>query len=167
MATVYQQIDPRSFTPNATTGPGWMVSLGTNFPVSSLAFDAVATETAYTQLQLLTYGSGNLTLTLNWYADTASSGDVVWGAAIACITPDTDTQDIETKAFATATTTTDTHLGTTGQRLHQCAITISNLDSAASGDWVALKLYRDAAAGGDTMTGDALLVSAVLSYSDV
>lgn len=166
MGTVKLPLDPRSFIPASTNGPQFKAVAGTNFPVASLAFDASTAEAAYIAFRASSYGSGNLTLSLRWYADTASSGDVIWGAAIAAITPDTDTQDIETKAFATANTVTDSHLGTTGQRLHTCSITISNLDSLAADDWVALKLYRDAAAGGDTMTGDALFVMAELSYSD-
>lgn len=166
MATVKIALPPAAFIPAASNGAQFKVAAGTNFPVSALAFDASTAESIYTALRAANYGSGNLTLTLNWYADTASSGDVIWGAQIAAITPDTDSQDIETKAFATANTATDSHLGTTGQRLHTCAITISNLDSLAANDWVALRIYRDAAAGGDTMAGDALLTMAELSYSD-
>jgi hypothetical protein len=166
MATVKIPIDVRSFVPAATNGAQFKAVTGTNFPVISLAFDAATEETVYTTLQATNYGSGNLTLTLQWYADTASSGDVKWGAAIAAITPDTDAQDIETKAFATETTVTDSHLGTTGQRLHSCAITISNLDSLAAGDRLDLRLKRLAADGADTMAGDAFLTQVELSYSD-
>jgi hypothetical protein len=101
-----------------------------------------------------------------WYADTATSGDVIFEAQIAAITPNTDTQDIETKALATATNATDTHLGTTGQRLHSVDITVSNLDSLAAGDYVTLRLARDANNASDTMTGDALVVKVVVTYSD-
>lgn len=139
---------------------------GTNFPVPGLAFDASTQESALWTLRAANYGSGNLTLNFLWYADTASSGDVKFDAAIAAITPDTDTQDIETKAFATATTVTDSHLGTTGQRVHQASITISNLDSLANGDLVALRLRRVAADAADTMTGDAIVTDLELSYSD-
>jgi hypothetical protein len=166
MATVRQALDPRDFVPAAVNGPQFKVVEGTNFPVASLAFDAATEETAFVRLRAANYGSGNLTLKLSWYADTASSGDVIFGAAIAAITPNTDSQDVETKAFATAQTVTDSHLGTTGQRLHECEITISNLDSIAANDDFWLKIYRDADAGGDTMSGDALLVGAELSYSD-
>lgn len=137
---------------------------GTNFPAVGLAYDATAAENAFWMFRAVNYASGNLTLGLDWYADTASSGDVVWSAAIAAITPDADTQDIETKAFATANTVTDTHLGTTGKRLHRCTITITNLDSLAAEDDVWLKIFRDAANGADTMTGDAVLAGATASY---
>ena len=73
----------------------------------------------------------------------------------------------ETKAFATANTVTDTHLGTTGQRVHNCSITISNLDSIAADDYVALKVYRNASSASDTITtSDVGIISVVLSYSD-
>jgi hypothetical protein len=166
MATVRVPLDPRSFVPASTNGAVHKVVNGTNFPVVSLAFDAATDESAYIAFPLESYGSGNITFTIQWYADTASSGDVIWGAQLACITPNTDSQDIETKAFATAQTVTDSHIGTTNQRLHSVDLTISNLDSATTGDYVALRLYRDADAGGDTMTGDALFVLGQLSYSD-
>jgi hypothetical protein len=139
---------------------------GTNFPVMALAYDASADEAAFWLFKANRYGSGNLTLTIYLYADTASSGDVIFGAQISAITPNTDTQDIETDGLATAQTATVTHLGTTGQRLHEMSITISNLDSIAAGDIIHLRIYRDADAGGDTMTGDALVVYAEISYSD-
>lgn len=166
MATVNQEFSPWDAVPPASNYPTLDVIAGTNFPVSCLDFDAATEETTFFTFQANNYGSGNLTATVFWYADTASSGDVIWGAALAAITPNTDSQDIETKAFATAVTATDTHLGTTGQRLHTVDITVNQLDSLAAGDWVALKFYRDADAAGDTMTGDACLVSLRLSYSD-
>lgn len=166
MATVIQDFTPfDAVLPSANYATMDVIS-GTNFPVPCLDFDATAEENAFFTFRATTYGSGNLTLKIQWYADTASSGDIIWGAALAAITPNTDTQDIETKAFATAQTVTDTHLGTTAQRLHEAEITISNLDSVANGDWCVLKVYRDADAGGDTMTGDASLVGLSLSYSD-
>jgi hypothetical protein len=167
MSTVVQVLTPEDAAYPAANYPQFKVVAGTNFPVSSLAFDAATEEAAYFKFRAVRYGSGNVTANIFWYADTASSGDVVFGGSLAAITPNTDTQDIETKAFATEVTATDTHLGTTGQRLHSIAIAISNLDSIAADDWCYLKLARKAAAGGDTMTGDALVVSVSLEYSDV
>jgi len=166
MATVYQDIAPQSAAFATSSFPAIVQNAGTSFPVEGLAFDASSQENAYFPRCATSYGSGNLTLEIDWYADTASSGDVVWGAALAAITPDTDTQDAEMKAFATAQTVTDSHLGTTGQRVHRASLTISNLDSLATGDRVWLKLYRDAASGSDTMSGDAIVVGLRLSYSD-
>jgi hypothetical protein len=169
MATILIPIDIASAIPASTNGAQHKVVDGTNFPVRSLAFDGGSTDEAvYFNLgKLPSYGSGNLTLSIDWYADTATSGNVVWGAALAAITANTDMQDVETKAFATANTQQDSHLGTTGQRLHSVDLVISNLDSLAVDDDVWLHFYRDASdTTNDTMAGDALVTALRLSYSD-
>jgi hypothetical protein len=166
MATVSRDLAPEDAVFGSAAAPAYKKINGSNFPVSGLYFDAGADESAYFKLRALRYGSGNLTLDLDWYADTATSGAVIWGAQIAAITPDSDTQDVETDGMATAATVTDSHLGTTGQRLHRATITISALDSLAADDDVWLRIYRDADAGGDTLAGDAVLTLATLSYSD-
>ncbi len=165
MATVYQQCDLAAGQFLSSSFPALMKN-GTNFPSVGLAYDAAAAEAAFWYIHATSYGSGNVTVNLHWYADTASSGDVIWGVQLAAITPNTDTQDVETKSLATANTATDTHLGTTGQRLHEIDVTVSNLDSLTNNDALWLRIYRDAAAGGDTLTGDAILTSIVVSYSD-
>src|SRR5690242_20252777 len=72
---------------------------GTNFPVPGLAFDATTQETCFFTFPAISYGSGNLTVTVEWYADTASANGIVFGAAIGAITQNTDSQDIETDGF--------------------------------------------------------------------
>jgi hypothetical protein len=141
---------------------------GSNFPVASLRYDDTNDEAAYFFFRAITYGSGNISVDIYWYADTATSGTVVWECQLACITPDTDSQDIETKAFATLNYVQDTHLGTTAQRLHQCTVSISNKDSIATGDWVCLRVARDGNGTNatDSMAGDAQLVQVTVSYSD-
>jgi hypothetical protein len=166
MATVKWLFKPQDAQFLSSAFPQYVKANGTSFPVTGLYFDAATQENAHFEFKAQNYGSGNLTLNIEWYADTASTNAVVWGAQIACVTPETDTQDIETKAFATAQTVTDTHLGTTGQRIHRCTLTITNLDSIAADDQVYLKFYRDAASGSDTMTGDAILKELELTYSD-
>ena len=169
MGTVIIELEPLAASFLGTEFPQLKHILGSNGPVDVLAYDdgaASTAEAAFWDFIANSYGSGNLTVAILWYADTASSGDVVWGAAIKAITPDTDTQDVETDAFATASTVTDSHLGTTGQRLHKATITVSNLDSLAASDHVQLKLYRDADSGADTMSGDAHVQKIIVSYSD-
>lgn len=168
MATVRQWLAVEEAQFLATAFPQFTKVNGTNFPVSGLAYDATTDEAAFWKVLAVSYGSGNLTLTLYWYADTATSASVVWEAQIAAITPDTDTQDVETDGLATLNFVQDTHLGTTGQRVHQCAITISNLDSLAASDLVFVRIARDAngTSATDDMAGDAILLGAQLSYSD-
>lgn len=163
MANVTLQLEPGAAQFLSTAFPS-AVRNGANFPVFGLAYDAAADEAAFWSFRATNYASGNLTVDVDWYADTTSSGDVVWESQLAAITPNTDTQDVETKALATLNTVTDTHLGTTGQRLHRCTITASNLDSLAIDDVVWLRLARDANNAADTMTGDAILVKVTVTY---
>lgn len=165
MATVTQQLDVAAAQFLATAFPQPLKN-GTNFPVYGLNYDAAATESAYWMLRAVNYGSGNLTVDLDWYADTATSGVVRWGVQITAITPDTDSTDVETDSLATAQTADDTHLGTTAQRVHRCPVTVSNLDSLAVGDDVWIRVYREGGNAADTMTGDAALVGITVSYSD-
>ncbi len=130
-----------------------------------LAFEDAADKQGFWKLSTLGYASGNLTIKIHWYADTATSGDVRWGAALAAITPDADTQDVETKTLATEQTFDDTHLGTTAHRLHTATITLSNLDSLADGDAAWLRIRRVGSNGADTMTGDAMLERVTVSYT--
>lgn len=166
MATVVQQFDPGAAQFLSTGFPA-LTRNGTNFPVVGLAFDAATDEAAFWLFRAVNYASGNVTVRVDWYADTASSGDVVWAAQLAAITPDTDTQDVETKALAAANTVTDTHLGTVGQRLHRAVVTVSNLDSLAADDDAWIRVARDASNAADTMSGDAILTLVTVSYSDV
>lgn len=163
MANVVLEFDPAAAHMLSTAFPA-LVRNGTNFPVTALAYDAATDEAAFWGFRAVNYASGNLTVDIDWYADTASSGDVIWEVQVAAITPNTDTQDVETKALATANSVTDTHLGTTGQRLHRATVTVSNLDSLAAEDDVWMRVARDANNASDTLTGDALIVKATVTY---
>jgi hypothetical protein len=166
MATVYQGFAPEGARYLVSTFPMIKVIYGSSYPVTGLFYDAATDEAAFWRFVATSYGSGNIDVDLYWYADTASSGNVVWGAAISAITANTDSQDIETDALATENTVTDSHLATVNQRLHQATVTVSNLDSLAADDVVTLRVRRVGSNGSDTMTGDAALVYVRISYSD-
>lgn len=166
MGTAYVQLNPNAAEFLGSVFPQRDKKNGTNIPVPVLWFDAALDEAAFWRVRLPAYSSGNITARWGWYADTASSGDVVGELAIAAITPNTDTQDIETDALATAQSDTDSHLGTTAQRLHDQTTTISNLDSHADGDDVVVRFRRlGSSSGSDTMSGDMGLVYILLSYT--
>jgi len=166
MATLKQAFGPKDALLPASAYATYRITAGTNYPVEALAFDASTEWACYFQILGHSYGSGNVTVRIQWYADTASSGGVTFGCSLAAITPNTDTQDVETKAFATEVTGSDSHLGTTGQRLHEMTVTVSNLDSLALGDAVWLKIARKVADGSDTMTGACLVTAISVEYSD-
>lgn len=167
MATIKQHYDADMFQfRSASPFPQYVKVDGTNGPVTGLAFDATIEQVAFLRLRATNYGSGNWTVQFNWYADTGTSGGISLGVSVGAITPNTDTQDVETKAFSTETIFTDTHLGTTGQRSHDVVGTISALDSVAADDVVALKVARKTADAGDTMAGAAIVTMVDISYSD-
>jgi hypothetical protein len=151
----------------ATLGAQYLKQNGTSFPVSVLAYDAAIDEEAYWKLSGMFYGSGNLTVTIYWLADTATSGDVVWEGALAAYTPDTDSSNLLTKALDTPQTVTDTQLGTTARRLQTAILTLSNTDGLASGDGAWMRIRRLGSNGSDTMTGDAWLERVEVTYSAV
>lgn len=166
MATVVHVFGPRDALLPASAFAQYIVVAGTNFPLESLGFDAATEESAYFACDAVRYGSGNVNVKVRWYADTASTGGVAFGASLAAITPNSDTQDIETDAFATEVVGTDTHLGTTGQRLHELAIDVGQLDSLAADDWCMVRLARKVDNAGDTMAGDARVIEVRVEYSD-
>jgi hypothetical protein len=139
MATILQKLDPDAAQYLTSAFPS-LVRNGTNIPVSALEFTPANDQAAFWKLDVDLYGSGNLTVKVRWYAGTATSGDVDFGAAIAAITPNVDTQDVETDSLATENTVTDSHLGTTAKRIHEAVITVSNLDGLAAGDVAFLRL---------------------------
>jgi hypothetical protein len=140
---------------------------GTNFAYPGLFFDAGTIETCFFFFRAVRYpNAGNLSVDIEWVADTATSGNVVWGASIAAVTPETDSGSTDSKAFATENTVTDGHLGTNARRIMRCTVTVSNLDSLATDDWVVLRIRRVASDGGDTMSGDAGIVKTTVRYSD-
>ncbi|MGW4469660.1 hypothetical protein ACWENQ_08305 [Nonomuraea sp. NPDC004354] len=166
MATIKHYLQPEEAQFLGSAFPAYDKINGTNFPVSRLLYDASTAETAYWKLEAVNYGSGNITCDLIWYAVNATTGVVRWEVALAAITPETDSQDVETKAFATAQSVDDTHLGTTSKRLHKATITISNLDSVGVGDECWLLVRRVANNAADTLANDAALSSVRLAYSD-
>lgn len=166
MATVYAQLLPENAAMVGTVFPNYTIAQGTNFPVTGLYYDDTVDQQAAWKFRATDYGSGNLTFDIEWYAVTATTGNVVFSGQIAVLTPNTDTQDVETKALATANTVTDGHLGTTAKRIHRATITISNLDSLAADDLVFILLERTGSSGSDTLTGDIVVTNSTISYSD-
>lgn len=167
MGTVKHRFGPRDAEFPASNYAQFRAVAGSNFGVESLGFDTTTEESCYFKFPAVGYGSGNLTITVRWYSnDGETTGGVTFGASLCAITPNQDTQDIETDTFATEVTASDTHLGTTGQRLHEMTISLTNLDSLGAEDWCVLKLARKPSDGSDTMAGDCNVVEVGIDYSD-
>lgn len=165
MATVTQWLDPKGADVFTTvTAPEWIQANGTNFPKAGWAFDGGgATEAIFWEVPVVNYGSGNLTLLVDFYTS-ATSNATIFQAAIS-VTTDGDAQSMLTDAFATATASSAITSNSTANGPKRATITISNLDSIANGDRMTLKLFRDGA-GSDTNTADAVVFGVWLQYSD-
>lgn len=163
MATVRIPVDLRGMFFLNATAPEYK-QLGTNIPIPAFFFDAAADEAGFLRVPIIGYGSGNLSVIVRMYADTATTGNMVWGAAIHALTP-ADAQDIEADTLATETTTTIAASGT-AQAMVEGTITVSNLDSLANLDFVTMRIRRVGSNGSDTMAGDAALVQVRVEFSD-
>ncbi|MDX3100459.1 hypothetical protein [Nonomuraea angiospora] len=169
MATLNLYLAPEEavFGPNAY--PQYQRNYGTAYTVTGLAYDSAGSgEVAFWKFTPFGYGSGPIVCDVIWYADTSttSTHGVTWQLAVAAITPGVDTQNAETKAFAAAQQAS-TDLGSADpQKLIKTTVTISNLDNIAAGDEVWLRVTRLVSDAADDLTGDAILTSLRLSYSD-
>ena len=148
--------DTLFFTPLANQPPSTLfATLDTRNLHPILAFDAAtAWDAVFGGVLAGNYAGGGLTVTIHWTAASATSGDVKWNAAIERM--DTGT-DLDADSFASVQTTTTTTSATSGA-IVTTSITFTNgaqMDSLAAGEAFRLKITRDAAAGGDTMTGNA------------
>ena len=164
MATVSVPLDVGAAVVSTSNIPELIVTQGTNFPVLGWAFTS-ANEAIFFRFVAQNYGSGNLSLLLDWYARTGapSSGSVTWGGALSVLTP-SDAQSILTDSYATENTQSSTQ-SSTSNGLIRATVTISNLDSLASGDSVSLRVRLTS----NTMASsasDAVLIGATVTYSD-
>ncbi|MEO3860862.1 hypothetical protein [Acrocarpospora sp. B8E8] len=166
MAIIEQYFLPEEAQFLASPFPAYENALGTNFPVPRLKFSASADLAAFFYFNAHAYGSGDITCDLYWYALNATSNSVRWGVSLAVITPETDSQDIETKVFATEHAWDDAHLGTTSKRVMKATQAISNLDSVAAGDACVLRVRRIGSHGNDNLANEAGLIGVRLSYSN-
>lgn len=132
-----------------------------NHPV--LDFDASTEETVYFRDVLPnTYSGNGVTVDVEYAMTSATSGDVIWGAAWELLAG--ESQDLDSDGFASAKTVTQTVSATSG-KVKAASITFADgaeMDFVGAADLFRLKVYRDADAAGDTATGDAELLQVVL-----
>jgi len=167
MAIVTAQLLPENASMVGTVYPDYTISQGTNFPVSSLHYTNGVNQQAIWKGRAVNYGSGNLTLDIIWYSQTILTGNVVFLAQVAAVTPETDTQDVETKVMGTSSSVTDAHLGTTAKRLHRATITLTDTNSLAADDIIFILLQRNGTNGSDTIAENISVTNITISYSDV
>ena len=129
-----------------------------NVPV--LDFDAAADEYAiFAGVMPRHYAGGGLTVTIGWMATSATTGDVLWEAALKSVSDDAD--DLDTKSSAAANAASAATTASASGEVKYTTVTFTDgadMDSVAAGEYFQFTLTRNADGGGDTMAGDAELV---------
>lgn len=147
-----QRFTPRDNQPPAAN----FATLDTRNSVAVLEFDAATQESAVF-LGVIPEGANltsGLMVRLWWMGDTATSGNVRWGAAF-----ERAGTDLDADSFDTTTEVTSAASSTSGIEV-VAEITCTAIDSLAAGDRFRLKISRISAdATNDTMTGDAQLTA--------
>jgi len=139
---------------------------GTNGPVRGMAFNDSAQEDLYFDIVLGNFGASNtvLTATFQWYSRTgATTGAADWGCDLARIATGTS---VEAVSFATTVHSASTVSATAKGGATLAITTVVLPASLATNDGVFVHIYRNGAAAGDTLVGDAVLARFFLSYSD-
>jgi hypothetical protein len=126
-------------------------------------YDAAQEEWLVWQLRMPDDYAATPVVKLQWLAASATTGAVVWDVRISATTPG-DTTDVDAKGFAAANTATTTVPGTAGY-LAETSITVTNADSLAAGDFIAVRVARAATDSADTATGDVELLTVSLTYT--
>lgn len=127
-----------------------------------LAYDPGTTEAAYWTLIAPQGITGALTLVLTWIMASAASGAVVWSVGVEAIS-DGDAVDLDAAtSFDTLNQVTSGAVPATAGQLEQLAITLTNADSVAEGDYLRISLARIGANAGDSAGGDAYFLGAEL-----
>lgn len=143
-----------------TAGPSPVCRIGTNIIGAELEFDASTAE--YGQRPVGIYPSSVTSITAKAiWRSAATSGDVRWCIQTAFVADGASGDP----SWNTAQCVNDTAQGTT--LLDNSATITSALTttgSAAGSRWM-IRIYRDAADGADTMSGDALLIGIVLTIT--
>ena len=108
------------------------------------------------------WNEGTVTFKAFFTSAGTNSGDCIWGLQAVAVS-DNDAIDA---VFGTAQTVTKAHSGTANDldvSSESSAITIAG--TPAEGDDVFFQVYRDANAGGDTLTGDARLIGIQIFFT--
>lgn len=156
-------IPAAQWIPRTTTGCGIdSRELSTNkINTDELLFDAATAEYAQAMIVMPSnWNAGTVTAKFHWTASTGS-GDVVWGLKARSYAND----DALDQAMGTAQTATDTLTATNDLDISPATSAITIGGTVASGNPVIFEVYRDAAAGGDTLGADARLLGVEITYT--
>jgi hypothetical protein len=158
MATGYINLVPTSAS---TTNPAALSVLPSGR--RKWLFDAVTDEMVLCEFRMPGNYASSPVLKLQYSMASATSGNVVLGAEVMAVTPG-DAANINTDSFDIINTATSTVPATTGH-MKEVSITLANADDVAAGDYVVIRIRRDADSASDTAVGDLELWTIMLEYT--
>ena len=127
-----------------------------------LDFDASTAE--YAQFSVgfpKSWAAGTVTYQVFWTPSSTNTGDCIFGLqGVSC--GDSDTIDV---AYGTGVEVTDAGIGTVEDQQITAESGAVTITAAAAGEQVYFQLYRDAADGSDTFTGDARVLGMRLFFT--
>jgi len=128
-------------------------------------FDFDASTKQYTQFTIAmpkSWNEGTLTYQVYWAPSTTNTGNCIFGLqGVACA--DGDTIDV---AYGTAIELTDAGIGTVeDQQVTSESSAMTVAGSPAAGEQSYFQLYRDAADGSDSFTGEARVLGIKLFFT--
>ena len=127
-----------------------------------LDFDASTAE--YAQFSVAfpkSWAAGTVTYQVYWAPSNTNTGNCIFGLqGVSC--GDGDTIDV---AYGTAVEVTDAGIGTVEDQQITAESGAVTITAAAAGEQTYFQLYRDAADGSDTFTGDARVLGIKLFYT--
>ena len=128
-------------------------------------FDFDASTKQFTQFTVAmpkSWNEGTLTYQVYWSPSTTNTGDAIFGLqAVACA--DNDTIDV---AFGTAINITDAGIGTVeDQQITSESSAMTVAGSPAAGEQTYFQLFRDAADGSDTFTGECRVLGVKIFFT--
>lgn len=153
-------LTPEGSSPTATIFATLDIETGGSTPneaVSILDFDTTTVE--YVDFKLVlpdSYSGGGLTCKLWWSAATATTGNVIWGAAVRYMADDTD--DIDSSHTYDYNDSAATAAPGAVGRIVDSSITFTDgadMDSWVVGATAIFRIRRSVGDAGDTMAGDA------------
>lgn len=124
----------------------------------ALAFDAATDESAQWTFVAPQGLTGTLSAVLSLIGNAAGTNSTYWQVSIEAVTS-ADATDLDAgDSFGTANTGNVPMPATQGHMV-QLSITLTNADSIAAGDYVRVRVTRDADNGSDNFAADAFLLA--------
>lgn len=127
-----------------------------------LLFDDDTDEIIYYTFRMPQDYSSGLTLKFQYSMVSATTNEVIIGCEVMAVS---DGEDVDTDSYDTVNTSSATTVPGTAGLIDEISLTLTNADSVAAGDYVSIKIRRDANNAGDDAAGDMEFWGASLEYT--